>query len=123
MFEHLVHPHHLAKEIHRVLGKEGRLYAHVPNQFTLLDRLQIAGGRSMVVPRWFKGSHEWDFPHLRFFTQHGFRSFLHENGFEVMEEYSHLWSYSLPLGLTTQALSRIRPQLFSPGFTFICRKR
>jgi SAM-dependent methyltransferase len=123
VFEHLVHPHDLLREIHRVLKGGGKLYAHVPNQFTLLDRIQIFGGRSMVVKRWFEGSEEWNFPHLRFFTHSGFREFLESNGFEVEKEYSNIWSYSIGGGMNTRSLSGLSPGLFSPGFTFTCRKK
>ncbi len=123
VFEHLVHPHHLRGEIHRILKKGGRLYAHVPNQFTLLDRVQMLFGRSMVVSRWFPGTTEWNFPHLRFFTRSGFRKFLEEGGFAIEREYEDIFYYHLPFGLTTRFLSKISPELFAPGFTFTCVKK
>ena len=123
VFEHMVHSHTLLVEIHRVLKKGGKLYAHVPNQFTLLDRLLILFGRSMVVKRWFSGSEEWNFPHLRFFTHSGFRRFLEGNGFVIDKDCSNLWSYSAGMGVTTRPLSRLSPGLFSPGFTFTCSKK
>ncbi len=123
VFEHLVHPHHLRNELHRILKKGGRLYAHVPNQFTLADRIRILLGGSMVVESWFPNSTEWNFPHIRFFTRKNFKRFLEDGGFVVERDYSDAWSYHLPLGYSTRILSRISPELFSSGITFTCRKK
>ena len=41
VFEHLINPNHLVKEIHRILKPNGLLLSHVPNHFPLWGRLKF----------------------------------------------------------------------------------
>ena len=81
VFEHLVYPQHSLQGIARCLGPKGILFSHVPNEFRLLPVLRIMLGlRDSVLFHQGRGCTEWDNPHLRRFTDRGYRAFL-ENRF------------------------------------------
>jgi SAM-dependent methyltransferase len=82
-FEHLVDPLALASEIRRVLRPGGRLLCHVPNEFSAKSLRQAARGGGLCNRGFFPDAEEWNYPHLRFFSHHGFRRMLERAGFVV----------------------------------------
>ena len=85
VFEHLLYPQRLLGTIARALASDGLLLSHVPNEFRLRNLLPIMRGRAESVV-YHTDTDEWTNPHLRRFTDHGYRRFL---GLE--------FEYNLPL--------------------------
>lgn len=75
VFEHLLYPETTLNTIRSLLGEEGVALTHVPNEFHWRRTLSIMLGRSDAV-YYHKGCEEWENPHLRRFTDLGFRRFL-----------------------------------------------
>lgn len=123
LLEHLENPQKVLKEIKRVLRTGASLWVSVPNQFNIVDRFRILLGKGMTIPRWFPGSEEWNFPHLRFFTRHGFKKLLAEEGFIIRRDFSHVGAFHIPiLRLRLVVLAKLMPSLFTPGMSFECVK-
>ena len=77
VFEHLLNPLSLLMKIERLLNYDGILISHVPNEFDLYSMLKVMfAGKESVV--WHKDSSEFDNPHLRRFTNTGYKKFLSE---------------------------------------------
>ncbi len=74
VFEHLVFPARLLGLIAGCLGPEGVLFSHVPNEFRWRRTWRIVLGRRTSV--YHHGAEEWNDPHLRRFTDIGYRRFL-----------------------------------------------
>jgi SAM-dependent methyltransferase len=83
VFEHLVDPFALVREIHRVLRPDGRLLCHVPNEFSAKSLRQVMRGDGICNRGFFPDAEEWNYPHLRFFSHKGFRRMLERAGFVV----------------------------------------
>jgi|GEM_PF-1658248 len=75
VFEHLRTPLRTLGMIADMLGPEGVLFSHVPNEFLWRDILPILRGRKEAV-LYHGGFEEWENPHLRRFSDIGFRRFL-----------------------------------------------
>jgi hypothetical protein len=88
-------------------------------------------GHDLDVHRFFPSSHEWNNPHLRFFTHSGIVQFLNVSGFNVLEDRSsRFWSFPKQAVLERLRLRPIlsfaakrRPSLFCGGFFLIAEKR
>jgi SAM-dependent methyltransferase len=77
VFEHLVYPERSLQGIAQCLGPNGILFSHVPNEFRLFPVLGILLGlRESVLFHKGRGCREWNNPHLRRFTDRGYRAFL-----------------------------------------------
>ncbi|MCD6451302.1 MAG: methyltransferase domain-containing protein [Acidobacteria bacterium] len=114
-FEHLVHPEIAILEIKRVLKPEGYLLTHVPNEFHWRNLLKLLKNESFITTNWFSGSSEHNYPHLRFFSLKGFRRFIEDYGFDIIED----WTYR-----RGGMLARLtRHQLFTLGPTYLCQPR
>lgn len=74
VFEHLIFPTSLLEKIEHCLGRNGVLFSHVPNEFQWRRTLRILLGRRAAV--YHHGAEEWNDPHLRRFTDLGYRRFL-----------------------------------------------
>ncbi len=75
VFEHLLRPAEALARIARVTSPGGVLLSHVPNEFGLRKMLRVMLGREESV-HWHAGQPEWEDPHLRRFTDRGYRRFL-----------------------------------------------
>ena len=94
VFEHLLDPTRLLREIYRLLRPGGLLVANVPNHFFFWGRLRLLLGKGL---RWktIFGDHtqfyeEWDYQHVRFFTWAGFQRFLSQVEFARVE---YVWEF------------------------------
>ena len=75
VLEHLIYPKRTLDFVAERLSPAGVLLSHVPNEFTLRRTVQIMLGRHDAM--YFHGDcEEWENPHLRRFTDTGFRSLL-----------------------------------------------
>jgi SAM-dependent methyltransferase len=75
VFEHLLYPQRTLARLAAALAPEGVLFTHVPNEFRLGRTTQIMLGRAESVT-FHTDCEEWNNPHLRRFTDRGFRKFL-----------------------------------------------
>lgn len=75
VFEHLVNPDRVLENIAGLLGEQGVLFSHVPNEYRLGHTLKVMLDKSDTIS-FHKGSTEWDDPHFRRFSNRGFRRFL-----------------------------------------------
>src|SRR5256885_14362500 len=124
VLEHLQNPMKLMVEIHRVLHVGGRVIINVPNHFDLTGRIKLLLGHDLDVHNFFPESHEWDNPHLRFFTHNGIKELLRAAGFGMVEDRSAgFWSFPkgrflerMGLRSVLLSLALLNPGLFAPGF-------
>ena len=75
VFEHLLYPQKSLQLLASVLLDDGVLLSHVPNEFRLRNTLKIMLGRAESL-QFFPTCDEWNYPHLRRFTDVGYRRFL-----------------------------------------------
>ncbi|HUO88499.1 MAG TPA: methyltransferase domain-containing protein [Rhizomicrobium sp.] len=75
VFEHLVNPAVALDRIVGALQPSGVLFSHVPNEFRLGHVLAVMTDRRQTL-LFHKNSQEWEDPHLRRFTDIGYRAFL-----------------------------------------------
>ena len=130
VLEHLVNPFDLMIEMRRILRAGGRAILNVPNHFNLSGRLKLLLGSSLDVHRYFPTSHDWDNPHLRFFTHTGIRQMGEKAGFKIVEDRSsHFCSLPkqaifqrLKLDGAARGIAKHRPSVFAEGFFLILQK-
>ncbi len=79
VLEHVRHPEALLRELHDVLGTDGRLLVSVPNFGHWYPRLRVASGRFDYDRRGIL-----DRGHVRFFTKASFERVLHRSGWHVV---------------------------------------
>ncbi len=75
VFEHLRHPAQALARIARIVAPGGVLFSHVPNEFHLGKMVKVMLGWEESV-YWHADQPEWEDPHLRRFTDRGYRRFL-----------------------------------------------
>lgn len=75
VFEHLLYPHLVLEKIVRLTSSEGFLLSHVPNEYALKKTLKVMAGRRDGL-YFHRQETEWTDPHLRRFTDIGYRKFL-----------------------------------------------
>jgi SAM-dependent methyltransferase len=75
VFEHLVNPAAALDRIADLIGSNGILFSHVPNEYRLGHILRIMLDRGDTV-QFHKGATEWEDPHFRRFSDVGYRRFL-----------------------------------------------
>jgi SAM-dependent methyltransferase len=75
VFEHLINPAVALNKIAGALRSSGVLFSHVPNEFRLGHTIKVMAGRKPSL-LFHASSHEWDDPHVRRFTDVGYRLFL-----------------------------------------------
>ncbi len=131
VLEHLLSPMKLMFEIRRVLHRRGKIVINVPNHFDLIGRIRLLAGHDLDVHNFFPGSHEWDNPHVRFFTHRGIKQLLNAAGFRMIEDRSpRFWSFPkgrilkrVGLKAVLQALALHRPSVFAAGFLLVGEKQ
>jgi SAM-dependent methyltransferase len=127
VLEHLVNPLPLMLEIRRILRAGGRAVVNVPNHFNFIGRAKLLFGKSLDVHDFFPESHDWDNPHLRFFTYSGIIAMGCAAGLRVLEDRScNLGGFpkqkaleKLGMKPLLSAIIRRRPSLFAAGFFLI----
>lgn len=77
VFEHLLYPSKTLGFIKEILKDEAVLFSHVPNEFSLSRTMRIMAGRREAV-YFHKTCEEWDNPHIRRFTNKGYKKFLEQ---------------------------------------------
>jgi SAM-dependent methyltransferase len=130
VLEHLVNPLGLMTEIHRILRPRGKVIVNVPNHFDLSGRVKLLFGCDLDVHNYFPENHDWDNPHLRFFTHSGIQQMLTTSGFAIVEDRSeHFpsfpklpWLQRIKLGRVARFFARRRPSIFTGGFFLIGEK-
>ena len=75
VFEHLVNPAAALDRIADLIGRQGVLFSHVPNEYRLGHILRVMLDRGDTV-QFHKGTTEWEDPHFRRFSDVGYRRFL-----------------------------------------------
>ena len=75
VFEHLLYPQRSLRVLAAALTTKGVLFSHVPNEFGLRRTVKIMLGLA-EYRYFFRGTDEWTYPHLRRFTDRGYRRFL-----------------------------------------------
>src|SRR5712664_396978 len=88
VLEHLERPLDLMLEMRKVLRIGGRAILNVPNHFDLSGRLKLLLGHNLDVHKFFPESHDWDNPHLRFFTHAGIIQMVEASGLQLVEDRS-----------------------------------
>jgi SAM-dependent methyltransferase len=130
VLEHLEHPFGLMVEIRRILRDNGRAILNVPNHFNASGRVRLLFGSGLDVHGFFPEAHEWDNPHLRFFTQSGIKQLIVSSGFELLDDRSsrfiafpkHTLFERAGLGFIPRVFTRANPNLFASGFFLIIQK-
>lgn len=115
VFEHLRDPMRTLEMIGNMLGPDGVLFGHVPNEFLWRDILPIMRGQREAV-LYHQGFQEWENPHLRRFSDTGFRRFLETRftyNLKITEIYYDKWArWLVRLGFTP-------PFCMEPGPTYV----
>lgn len=75
VFEHLVDPSAALDRIMAMMGPHGILFSHVPNEYRLSHMINVMLSRRNTV-LFHKAATEWADPHVRRFSDIGYRSFL-----------------------------------------------
>jgi len=130
VLEHLERPLNLMLEMRKVLRIGGRAILNVPNHFDLSGRLKLLLGHNLDVHKFFPESHDWDNPHLRFFTHAGILQMVEASGFRLVEDRSgHFCSFPkrdllqpMGFGFALHYLARKKPSMFAGGFFLIVEK-
>lgn len=121
LLEHLFDPMFTLQEIRRVLRRTGYAILAVPNHFFWLMRLRLLVGYNLVLP-WHEqpeSSQEWNYIHIRFFTQQGFERLLEHAHFSIVKSFYDSFYVARPRILPTswyRRMVRQWPSLFSLSF-------
>ncbi len=106
--EHLIQIDHFAKQVHRILAPDGRLYLSVPNYASLYWMLPLLRGRTFHNP--FDEREQYEFyAHIRYFTYHTLVEYMQHFGFSVDTVY-------LPLPMGSTRFEKIRNRSRVLGF-------
>lgn len=120
VLEHLINPLHLASEIARVLKPSGTALVLVPNHFPLRFRFRFLINPRLDTQNFFPEAKEWDYPHIRFFSDAGFRELFERVGMKPVRSFARYFPL-FPLQEESHSLinslesSRMRIQINSAG--------
>jgi len=126
VFEHLINPVFLLKEINRILKNDGYLLLHIPNHFPLIGRVKFLLNNRLDTFNYFPSAELWEFPHIRFFTYESILKLCSINGFILKLNLSYLFpkvpfAKLLPNTLK-KAIINHNPSQFAEGFTLLLSK-
>ena len=125
VFEHLIDPLHLLREIHRITKVNGHFLFHVPNHFPLFKRLRFVFKNNLDTYNFFPESDCWDNPHLRFYNERDILTRMNNVGFKNHKNLSHHFpAFPLirKLGFSPTLIAAIQnrlPDHFNAGFTYL----
>ncbi|MFK7825064.1 MAG: class I SAM-dependent methyltransferase [Oligoflexales bacterium] len=128
VLEHLFDPLHLLSELKRITKDTGLIFLLVPNHFTIFHRLKFVFSINIDTQNYFPDAKEWNYPHIRFFSQKGMKLFLKEIDLVTEKNYCHHFSYfpflrRFPGGsLIKRWLSRQWPSAFSTALAMTVKK-
>ncbi|MBF0594728.1 MAG: class I SAM-dependent methyltransferase [Candidatus Omnitrophica bacterium] len=130
VFEHLLFPANLLKEIARVTRKGGHILVLVPNHFTLFKRVKFLFTGSIDTFGYFPRARAWEYPHIRFFSAESLKAFIVNDGaFTVAADLGYLFPDKLPwinripgYSALTTVLAKRFPSLMVEGLTLVARK-
>ena len=113
VFEHLVDPLQTLNTCAALTGEIGCLISHVPNEFQFRHILSVMLGWKKTVA--FFEANEWESPHVRFFSDLGYKKFLELK-----------YRYNIPLNPLTYGTlkntllkSNCLPYTFQSGPTYL----
>lgn len=136
IIEHLFEPENALKEVHRILKNNGYIIIQVPNYFSIIGRIRLLRGKSIVTDL-HKPFRSWNYFHLRFFNYKDFIDFLTITGFKIEKEdfdwigsglsederITPFWRIIfMLLNLISKYLMKRFPNLFSLSFKYRARK-
>jgi len=115
VFEHIISPVNTLQMIKRNLNQNGILLSHVPNEFRIINMINIMfrNKTSQIFHPWKK---EFDDPHVRRFTKKGFLEFLN------LEFNSNLYLSDMKYEKLSKLLSFLKlvvPYSLEPGPTYL----
>jgi len=126
VFEHLINPEFLLKEISRVLQKDGYLLLHIPNHFPLIGRVKFLLNNRLDTFNYFPSAELWEFPHIRFFTYSSILKLCSINGFILVSNLSYFFPKIPLVKFFPKTLKKIiinkNPSQFAEGFTLLLSK-
>lgn len=123
VFEHLLKPEFLVKEIFRITKNEGYVLIHVPNHFPISGRLKLLFNNDIDPFSFFPNAKRWNFPHIRFFTRDSLIELMKDSNLNLDADLSHhfiVWS-KLFKYLPKNVLNK-NTDLFSHGITILFKK-
>jgi 2-polyprenyl-3-methyl-5-hydroxy-6-metoxy-1,4-benzoquinol methylase len=129
VMEHLLDPVFLLKEIKRVVKKDGLVFINVPNHFSFFYRIKFLFTNNIDTQNFFPSSHEWDYPHIRFFTFEGIKELCLSQGFEYITHYSNHFTSYIPKTHIVPPIRKLQdnlayryPSQFSVAFPLLFKK-
>lgn len=125
VMEHLLFPDQFLQNATKLLSPNGRLLVQVPNHFPLYHRLKFLITSNIDTQSYFTDAKEWNYPHIRFFTDDGMRDLFDSLNLKIEKSYSKNFSFTFPylsfflrkLKLD-QYLAEKWPNQFSIAFTY-----
>ena len=130
ILEHLLNPFKVIQESHRVLIQNGQLLIHVPNHFTLIDRIKFLLTKDIDTQSYFPDANDWNFPHIRFFSFSELVDGIEHAGFDLIGNYSFHFARSFGvfhrlafMKTFFRKLACWSPDNFSSGFSVLLRKK
>lgn len=128
VFEHLLSPKYVAKEINRVLKMNSLFLFHVPNHFPLKGRLKFLFTNNIDTFNFFPNESRWTFPHIRFYEHRDLISTFTDCGFILKEDLSFYFPvipilnrYQLFKPIVKGLIKKF-PNSFSGGYTLLLEK-
>lgn len=110
VLEHLYDPIPLLNYVKRILPPTGRFLVLVPNHFPFFYRLKFLLTNKLDTQNYFPEATEWNFPHVRFFTDKGMRQLFEQVGLCVDKTYCNQFAY-FPLLRRLPGGRRLRSRL------------
>lgn len=125
VLEHLLFPDNFLKNAIKHLADDGRMLVQVPNHFPLFYRLKFLFTSNIDTQLYFTDAKEWNYPHIRFFSDNGMRDLFTSLNLEVEMSYSKNFSFTFPVLSfllrklkLDQFLAKKWPNQFSIAFTY-----
>ncbi len=129
VYEHLLHPQDINREVVRVMAPGAKFLLHVPNHFPLAGRLRFLLLNNIDTFNYFPKQERWEFPHIRFYTEQSIMSLCTKDGLKKIGDYSSHFGI-LPLSRIVpwrEAIGRFfgkrSADHFCQGYTYLFEKQ